>query len=381
VAPPEGYTPFFVETIGRHGSMAATSSGEESRMIRIWEQAEKEGMLTEVGEDLKRDITRFQAAERQLGYGELTHIGAGEMAGLARRYADNYGELFSRAQEDGDEIAFVTAPAGRNKDSAAAMKKALQNRYPDLKVAKDAVSNRTLVTRANPSPIGRQHLRKIKRIDDVDIATNNILANIFKPEFIDRINNPTAVAIDMYRVYWRAPGLRAETGVTFEEYVDEADAEVMSEEQSAEDFYRHGAGIRGEDVSYAGARPLLRDFMKRLNQRVRGGNTAAVFRTADGETMKKFTALTQLRSANQQEPEGGIFSKESNPWRAYISGPIAGSVEWVAYRNDQGKILLTLRLNEKPSRFSKACSPTEPDGPWYTLEEIRSCINSPGGFV
>jgi hypothetical protein len=56
-------------------------------------------------------------------------------------------------------------------------------------------------------------------------------------------------------------------------------------------------------------------------------------------------------------------------------------VEWAAYRNGQGKILLTLRFNEEPSRFSKACQPTEPDGPFYTLEEIRSCINSRGGFV
>ena len=44
-------------------------------------------------------------------------------------------------------------------------------------------------------------------------------------------------------------------------------------------------------------------------------------------------------------------------------------------------MLLTLRFNEEPSRFSKACEPTEPDGPFYTIAEIKRCINSPDGFV
>ncbi len=382
-APPDGYSLIFVQTIARHGSRANTTSNEEDRMIKLWERAESAGMLTETGEDLKADIERFQAAEKEVGYGQLSSIGKAELAGIGRRTADNYGDLFSRAQEDGDEIAFVTSPVQRTKDSATAMKDAIEQRYPDLAIAKDAVSERTLVIEANPSAIGRQHLRKIKKVPDVLIAANNVLANLFKPEFIAQMTQAkqVAVAIDMYRVYNRAPGMRAETGVTFAEYVDPPDAEVLAEEQSAEDFYRYGPGIRGEDNSYRAAKPLLRDFMKRLKERVDGGKTAAVFRHAHGETMMPFTALTQLRSANQQEPENGIFSKTSNPWRAYKSGPLAGSVEWAAYRNEDGKVLLTLRLNEEPSRFSKACAPTEPDGPFYTLEEIEKCIDDPGGFV
>src|SRR5690606_7737749 len=139
---------------------------------------------------------------------------------------------------------------------------------------------------------------------------------------------------------------------------DKGDAVVMGREQSGEKFYRYGPGIEGEDQSYRGAMPLLRDFMKHLNARVDGGKTAAVFRHAHGETLMPFTALTQLRSANRPEPKGGLYDHASNPWRGYLSGPLAGSVEWVAYRNDKGKILLTLRLNDKPSRFSKACEPT-----------------------
>jgi hypothetical protein len=383
VVPPEGYSLFFIETVGRHGSRTSTSTGEENRILNLWERAKKENALTDIGENLEADIKRFQAAEKRIGYGQLTNIGKAELDGLGRRTAYNYAEFFSRAQEDGDEIAFVTSPMKRTKDSAAAMKGAIKKRYPDLTFAKDAVSERTLRVTGGVSVLGQDHIRRLKNLPDVEIAANNVLANIYQPVFLATLtkNRKVDAAIDMYRLFQRGPGMRAETSVTFEQYVDRADAEILSTEQAGEKFYRYGAGVRGEDTSYRGARPLLNDFMKRLQERVDGGKTAAVFRHSHGETVMPFTALTQLRSANQQEPKGGLYGDETNPWRGYKSGGIGGSIEWAAYRNKGGKVLLTLRFNEEPSRFSKACKPTEPNGPFYTLAEIKRCINDPGGFV
>ena len=114
------------------------------------------------------------------------------------------------------------------------------------------------------------------------------------------------------RIGLSRPGGRLELKTT----VDSADAEVMSEEQTGELLYRHGPGVRDEDNTYRVARPLLNDFMKRLQERVDGGKAAAVFRLSHGETLMPFTALTQLRSANQQEPKGGLYTENSNPWRS-----------------------------------------------------------------
>ena len=154
------------------GPATATGDAEENRILKLWEQARKQGALTENGKNLKRDIERFQAAEKEVGYGELTSIGKAELAGLGRRTADNYAEFFSRAQEDGDKIEFVTSPVKRTKESAEAMKGAIKRRFPDLTFAKDAVSERTLVIGANPSPIGLQHIRRLrsKEIPNVELA-------------------------------------------------------------------------------------------------------------------------------------------------------------------------------------------------------------------
>ncbi len=380
-APPKGYTLFFVETIGRHGSRAATSAAEEKRVLKVWGKAEKADALTEVGTKLKGDIERFQQAEKAIGYGELSSIGKAELAGLGRRTAENYADFFQRVSEDGDKVSFVSSPVNRTKESAAAMKGAIAKAFPDLAFSKDAVSERTLVIKAGASALGQDHIRRLKQEPDLILAAHNVLANIFSPEFVATLKNPVKVALDLYQVFQRAPSLIAETNVTFEQYVDAADAEILGHEQTGEKFYRYGPGIRGEDSSFRGAKPLLDDFMKRLNARVDGGKTAAVFRVGHGETMMPFTALTQLRSANEQEPKGGLYKYDLNPFRGWKSGLTAGSIEWAAYRNKGGKVLLTLRFNEEPSRFSKACKPIEANSPFYTLAEIRSCINDPGGLV
>lgn len=381
VAAPKGYSLFFVQTVGRHGSRAATSDDDEENVLEVWEEAEEVGALTETGEDLKRDIEQFQAAEEEVGYGELSSIGKAELAGIGRRTADVYADFFERVQEDGEEIAFVSSPVNRTKESAAAMKGAIEKSFPDLNIAKDAVSERTLIIKGNPSAIGEQHIRRLKKVPDLEIAAENVLLNSYQPDFVATLDDPVKAALDMYKVYQRGPSLRAETDVDFSEYVDSADAIILGQEQNGEKFYRYGAGIRGEDNSYRGARPLLNDFMKRLKERVDGGKTAAVFRHGHGETLMPFTSLTQMRSANQQEPKGGLYGNETNPWRGYNSGLLGGSVEWAAYRDKGGKILLTLRFNEETSRFSKACRPIKPNSPFYTYAEIKSCINSPGGFT
>jgi len=383
--PPKGYSLFFVETVGRHGSRTSIPSEESDRILQLWEQAKEADALTETGEDLKADIEKFQADEKEIGAGQLTSLGKLELNGLGRRTAENYADFFTRAQEDGDEIAFVTSNMKRTKDSAAAMKAAIQERHPDLKIAKDAVSNRTLRVGGNTSATGRDHIRRLKKTQDIKQAAHNALTNLYQPLFIEtQIKDQVGAAIDLYKLYQRGPGMRPHTDVSFEKYIDRADAEIIGDEQAGEKFYRYGPGIREEDVSYRAARPLLNDFMKRLQERVDGGKTAAVFRHSHGETVMPFTALTQLRSANYQEYKGGLYTASNNPWRSYLSGPIGGSIEWAAYRNKAGKVLLTLRFNEEPSRFSKACKfaveKPEIESGFYTLGEIKSCIKSTGGF-
>ena len=85
-----------------------------------------------------------------------------------------------------------------------------------------------------------EHLRQYLSQPDLKIAAHNVLANLYQPQYISRSSARSTRPSTIYKVFQRAPGLVAETDVTFKAYVDPADAEVLGQELAAEKFYRYG---------------------------------------------------------------------------------------------------------------------------------------------
>lgn len=162
--------------------------------------------------------------------------------------------------------------------------------------------------------------------------------------------------------------------MTFADYVPLADAKVLGYAVDVQNFYRYGPGVTGETSSYKQARPLLADFFSRLDTRIAGGSTAAVFRLAHGETIMPFEALIKAPGSTTQVKKGSVFKYGSNSWRGSVAGRLAGNVEWAAYRNSTGHILVTMRLNEKPVKFNSSCKATASAPYFYRVSTLKSCL-------
>jgi hypothetical protein len=165
-----------------------------------------------------------------------------------------------------------------------------------------------------------------------------------------------------------------ETDVTFSEYVPQYDARLLAYANDASGFYVHGPGVEGEDNSYKMAQPLLDDFLASLDRRVAGGKTAAVFRLAHGETTMPFEALIKAPGSEKQAPADTGYTYANNPWRGDVAGKLAGNVEWAAYKNAAGKVLVTMRLNEEPVRFNSSCVPSTESPFFYTVLSLKTCL-------
>jgi len=94
-APPAGFQPVFVETVGRHGLRGLSSLKYDAAMLAIWQRAQADGALTALGASLGPDIQRLMRANALLGvgvagisnpgYGNLTQVGITEQRQLAVR--------------------------------------------------------------------------------------------------------------------------------------------------------------------------------------------------------------------------------------------------------------------------------------------------------
>ncbi|MEO6471557.1 MAG: hypothetical protein ABIR57_06685, partial [Aeromicrobium sp.] len=173
-----------------------------------------------------------------------------------------------------------------------------------------------------------------------------------------------------------AAGMSEDTHVTFHKYFPLKDAAALAYARDAGSFYKYGPGVTGENQTYKGAEKLRTAFFDALDERINGGDTAAVFRIGHGETTMPFAALLQLPGSEKQADPGVPYTYADNPWRGANIGQMAGNVEWVAYRDGQKNVLVTMRYNEKPALFRAECKPVSAGSYFYTPTELERCLPS-----
>ncbi|MDF2274106.1 histidine acid phosphatase, partial [Aeromonas caviae] len=77
---PEGFSPVFTELVARHGSRSLSSPKYDVLTKLVWEEAARQGALTELGQRLGAKVDAVTAANQTLGYGLLSALGKEEHA-------------------------------------------------------------------------------------------------------------------------------------------------------------------------------------------------------------------------------------------------------------------------------------------------------------
>ncbi|MCL3818998.1 histidine phosphatase family protein [Aeromicrobium wangtongii] len=371
VAPPAGYELFFVQNVGRHGARSLTGPGTEKRALAVWKGARRKNALTTRGTKFDDQLRAFQRAEKKLGYGNLSTVGKDEWRSIGRRTASTYQGFFTAVGLRGEKIAAQTSPVYRTKQSANYFRRGLQSVVPSIPSPSRKV-NKDLLIPEGSTKAGRAAIAKVQRRSSVKAAARTVLLRLYKKSYVNRLSDPVGKALDVYQLYSTAPGLAKDTRVTFADYVPVSAAKHLAEATDARTFYRFGPGVKGQTSSYRGARPVLKDFFGALDARIAGGSTAAVFRLAHGEVTMPFAAL--IKAPRSQKQASRAFSYGSNPWRGFVAGRLAGNLEWTAFRNASGEVLVTMRYNEQPVQFNTSCTPSALNPYFYRVSQLKSCL-------
>ncbi|WP_332665302.1 histidine-type phosphatase [Aeromicrobium sp.] len=371
--PPPGYELTFLQTVARHGSRSQTSNDAEQRALAVWSAAAKKGQLTTAGKLFDDDVRKLQAAEVSIGYARLSAIGRAEWQGIGRRTAANYHEFLTKAAADGDDITFKTTSLYRTKQSATSLRLGLDAAIPGLDLKPWTIDDRMRIT-SGSTTAGRAAIASVHRRSDVRSAARHVLRQLYTAKYVDSLSGQVAKALDIYALYTIAPGMKGETPVTFSRYVPLTDARLMGYAKDAQNFYRYGPGVKGQTSSYRQARPILLDFFSQLDKRLAGGTKAAVFRLAHGETTMPFAAVSKMPRSTKQASVSAPYSYGNNTWRGYIAGRMAGNIEWAAYRNARGGVLVTIRYNEQPVRLHSSCTPSTADPYFYRVSALKRCL-------
>ena len=130
-APPAGYSPFYINHVGRHGARYLSSASKITQVLKILHSAKQQNRLTARGAEIDSFLTELSVLSEDR-WGELTALGKEEQRNIARRMITNYPAVFDPVRGDSMTIFSISTNVHRCIESMESFIAELKSLNPTL---------------------------------------------------------------------------------------------------------------------------------------------------------------------------------------------------------------------------------------------------------
>mgnify|MGYP000805259219 CR=1 FL=1 len=361
---PEGYRPFHLEHYGRHGSRWLIGSNDYLNPIRSLETAERNGQLTPLGVktlDVLREIEK--ASHNRLG--ELSDKGALQHQAIGRRMARTYPEIFSPG-------ASIDAKATVVIRCILSMLNGLQGiQYvsPDVKVKSDASYADMYFMNYDDKPAwkvkDRADTTVLRAYRDTLPRPDSFLTRLVKDEKFARDSVAPGLMPDLYRVLANTQSHSGQPWILPEVFTVEEAREAWRDDNAGWIIHCVNSPMTDGRMPFV-QRNLLRNMIESTDTAMMSATPGANLRYGHDGILINLITLLDINGL------GRVFNTigeaENAGLRSYELIPMAGNLQLVFYRNDDGDVLVKALLNER-----EATLPGTPvAGPYYDWKKLRA---------
>ena len=362
---PDGYTPFFIDHYGRHGSRWLIGSRLYNFPVEQLEIGERNGKLTKRGKEVLAILRQLREDARGRD-GELSDIGAEQHQGIARRMFRNFPEVFAgKAPVRARSTVVIRCILSMQNEVDV-----LKSLNPDLQVTTDACEAEMYYMnyddpvpkplRKEVEPLCDQYRQRLVKPDkflarlftDKRLVRDSIKGQQLMIDLFDVVGNMQShhkwENTDLYDLYslddaynvWRYNNLRW--------YVYSGETPLT---QCRADFMEAN---------------LLLNFIEDADHAIaRGGNSASL-RFGHESVVLPLVCLMGLDGADYKTDN---LDHLDDHWASYRIFPMACNVQMIFYRNDNNPddILVKVLLNEHEAKL-----PVSTDrAPYYRWKDVR----------
>lgn len=361
---PEGFTPFYINHLGRHGARYLSSSKSIDKILNELIEASERKELTPLGEELLKDVLQLKNSEEGK-YGLLSQIGKDMEFGIGKRMYKNYPQVFKENREILAEATYV--------------KRTQESMNEFLKTFKENISEDNVKTKINKKadPILRffdLNLEYIEFKENGDWKTMlnsfqnrskiylEITNRIFKSKDMLSAKNSLKFTTDLYGLYTNQYDIGENVGLS--KYFTQEELKYFWANKNLSMYLEKGPSSVGQnlpmDISFA----LLEDFLSTSENAIKNENIAANLRFAHAETVVPFASLLKIDFASKQTND---LNNVENIWKDYEVSPMGVNIQWIFYKNEKNDILVKMLYNEKEINF-----PIESNmKPYYKWDDVR----------
>ncbi|WP_265456990.1 histidine-type phosphatase [Aeromonas salmonicida] len=254
------------------------------------------------------------------------------------------------------------------------------------------------------NPALSKALNDLKVLDKTRAMARTMLERIYSKAFVDYlaggvefvainpedggktyVRDEVDAALMLYNLFIIGPGMIREAEAQgapwdLEQYLTPEESAWFSYLSDAEDFYEKGPSFASQSATYDIAQALLDGMFKEVQHQVveNASERIATLRFAHAEAIIPLAALMRLEGSQQGAQEGVLYSQENNEWRGGWVSPYTANIQWDAYRNDAGRVLVKMLYNEKELAFKAGCEPIKAGSFFYDFSELKRCYQYGG---
>lgn len=382
---PDGYSPVFINYVGRHGSRHLSSAKYDITLKELLDIAKESGDITESGLVLRDEIAELITIETG-NYGELSKLGREELQSIGSRLYENNSILFEEKPNVITQATYKHRAQDSRNNFLLGLKKNSQNiqtsdsnfdENSDPYLRPYDIASRFLVHEDGEGWEDLYESYEKKKIGKQ--YSKVVLLELFSETFYNRLDSgefelfdakgrvkldcPEDAASNLYNLYIISADLKAESDLNFKKYFTEDQLRWFESVLAIEDFFEKGPSITTTDVPTNIIAPLVKDMIVSIDS---NSSAAGIFRFAHAETMIPLASFLELEGAftSCDDPE-----EVTGLWDIKTISPMGANLQWIVYSNGSDKIVKML-YNEMEIKFPEELKPIE--SYYYHWSDIRS---------
>lgn len=387
-SPPKGYTPVFINHVGRHGSRHLTKNVSSYFAFNLLNKAEQLAGLSDDGKSLRKRLTILETIEKN-DIGSISVEGSREQFQIATRMFENFTNVFNSITPP--TLNLMVTSKIRTVQTKDAFIAGLKNKISQLKVNTNV--NDTVLRFYDLSPAYIEYkengnwtalLDKMKRENNYATLAKQFTQQFFTRDFIltlaekdydNFISNIFSFAsiIPSIQDEIKNQGF-TENQVNVVSFFNCLQLIILGKLDDAEDYLVKGPGINNEGIQIKIAVPLLADFINQTDYYIKEKSFNAQLRFTHAEAIAPFAAIMNIVGADES-----TLKTESFPeiWNASKIVPLSANVQWVLYqKRNSRKYLIKFLLNEREVQINGLKTKTFPYYKWkktksFYLKKIK----------
>ena len=364
---PEGYRPVYVSHYGRHGSRWPVNKKIYKTAGDFFQEQQLAENLTPEGRNAWKMVT-LCAGNAHGHLGELTGMGRRQHRAIAGRLLARFPALF-----DGSRVVARSSVEPRCIMSMMAFCDQLEENVDGLRISKhaspgdmDFIHHNTPEARLNTGEDAPWMWEFSAYRDSVSVCPR-AAARLFKkmpdcgslPEFMRSLYD---VAISV-------------------QDIDSLDADILSVFDAAElaglwkasNYMQYVANGRSPESMASGpesVRPLIQEMVGRAEEMLESGEVQVDLRFGHDTDLLRLVSLIDADGFGVELEDA---EEAAEKWRNFGISPMGGNFQLLFYRNGEGNVVVTPRLNEVPVKMSDV--PEAYPG-FYDWEILKHYFNS-----